>query len=417
MESFYASVQQRWPTGRLDYHWHVLPDPVQTRTALFEPYRELTHRDGLAPVSPNWYHVTVLHSVPVDEVTASELDSRLTRSVTQVAANTTVREQSTEIHRIGARTLHEPGTDAWSIAAGTWRALHRRQQPPDTIGPAVLAAVLARYDHVHDLAALPCQPQVPVTDTDCLHTWALRVYHAHISDVVQQWLTGLSQALADLTSAQATGTDYAVALPLWPPTRDCDAPLAFLTQFPLLAAVDRYVGRHPDWWGHADGNTFRWQDGYETHRPQIAIVRVPGYAAEQATAISPKLLVEPLPGGRAARATIRNLLTRCGLPLLPQDVLSWVFWPHNSRVLWPHIRSLMRIRRSELQLQLAPAIPFRGTAVWLAAGSCDIDRGQRPQVWPCPLATAGPRDSVASRPQAGAAAPRPPSRSMRVGPR
>lgn len=74
MKSFYASVQQRWPAGRLDYHWHLLPDPAQTQTALFEPYQELTHRAGLAPVSPDWYHVTVLHSAPVDDVTASQLE-------------------------------------------------------------------------------------------------------------------------------------------------------------------------------------------------------------------------------------------------------------------------------------------------------------------------------------------------------
>jgi hypothetical protein len=40
----------------------------------------------------------------------------------------------------------------------------------------MLAAVLARYDHAHDLAALPCTPRVPITDTDCPHTWAQRVY-------------------------------------------------------------------------------------------------------------------------------------------------------------------------------------------------------------------------------------------------
>lgn len=253
-----------------------------------------------------------------------ELDSRLARAITHVTATTTALDQSTGIHRIGARTPHETGpgagADAWTIAAGIWRALHRRQQQPDTIGPSMLAAVLARYDHVHDLAALPCQPNLPVTETDCPHTWARRIYHAHIGDVVQRWSTDLSQALTDLTSEEAARTDYAVAVPLWPPTRDADAPLAFLTQFPVLAVVDRYIGPHPDLWGHGDGNTFRWEDGYATHRPQIAVVRVPEYAAEQVTAISPNLTVEPLTGGRTDRKMVRRMLARSGLPLLPEDL-------------------------------------------------------------------------------------------------
>jgi hypothetical protein len=26
LESFFDSIQGRWPAGRVDYHWHVLPD-------------------------------------------------------------------------------------------------------------------------------------------------------------------------------------------------------------------------------------------------------------------------------------------------------------------------------------------------------------------------------------------------------
>lgn len=64
MESFFAGVTQRWPAGREDYHWHILSPEQQTRTALWEPCREMTHREGLVPVEPAWYHVAVLHSAP-----------------------------------------------------------------------------------------------------------------------------------------------------------------------------------------------------------------------------------------------------------------------------------------------------------------------------------------------------------------
>ncbi|MEU1813540.1 2'-5' RNA ligase family protein [Micromonospora aurantiaca (nom. illeg.)] len=74
MDSFFDRVTHRWPAGRRDYHWHILPPLQQARAALFEPYRELTHREGLIPVEPAWYHVTVLHSAPVQQVTDGELE-------------------------------------------------------------------------------------------------------------------------------------------------------------------------------------------------------------------------------------------------------------------------------------------------------------------------------------------------------
>ncbi|WP_125804854.1 hypothetical protein [Actinoplanes sp. ATCC 53533] len=301
------------------------PVPALTGERLLEPFRG--NRKWSATVSGiRVARASVVAQITdiLDEVAAligdPELDSRLIRTIANVAAGTTAQAESAEIHRIGARDRHEAGADAWSIAASTWRTLHRRRCDPGTIDAPVLAAVLARYDHVHDLAALPCQPDVPVTDGDCPHTWARRVYHAYVTGVVQRWLTDLTQELANLTGDQATETQYALAVPLWPPTRAEDAPLAFLAQFPVVAAVDRYVGLHPSWWGHADGNTFQWEGGYGTHRPQIAVLRVPGYAAEQVAAVSPKLTAVPLSGGRTDRGIVRKRLARCGLPLLPQDV-------------------------------------------------------------------------------------------------
>ena len=74
MDDFFATVIDRWPAGREDLHWHLLPDPEQARAGLFEPYQELTHRDNVVPVAPPWYHVTSLHSVPAASLSAGQLD-------------------------------------------------------------------------------------------------------------------------------------------------------------------------------------------------------------------------------------------------------------------------------------------------------------------------------------------------------
>ncbi|MFB7630434.1 2'-5' RNA ligase family protein [Streptomyces sp. NPDC056149] len=74
MKDFFSTVVHRWPEGRDDLHWHILPDPAVVRRMLFEPYRELTHRPGLAPVRPENFHITLLHGPPVAEVTPQEID-------------------------------------------------------------------------------------------------------------------------------------------------------------------------------------------------------------------------------------------------------------------------------------------------------------------------------------------------------
>jgi len=126
VESFYATVRQRWPEGRLDYHWHVLPDPAQT--ALFEPYRDLTHRDGLVPVQPDWYHVTVLHSVPTDEVTTGQLEqivAQMRRRCTQIAGFDLVLDRPAA-GGVSVECAGRPGTAAralWQAAAASTAAV------------------------------------------------------------------------------------------------------------------------------------------------------------------------------------------------------------------------------------------------------------------------------------------------------
>ncbi|EST27416.1 2'-5' RNA ligase family protein [Streptomyces roseochromogenus] len=73
MRDFFSTVIHRWPEGRRDYHWHLLASPEWAEETLFEPYRELTHRPGLAPVRPENFHVTVLHGPPVEEMSEREI--------------------------------------------------------------------------------------------------------------------------------------------------------------------------------------------------------------------------------------------------------------------------------------------------------------------------------------------------------
>ncbi|GHE11339.1 2'-5' RNA ligase family protein [Streptomyces alanosinicus] len=72
-KDFFSTVIHRWPEGRRDYHWHLLAAPEWVKETLFEPYRELTHRPGLAPVQPDNFHITLLHGPPVEEMSEQEL--------------------------------------------------------------------------------------------------------------------------------------------------------------------------------------------------------------------------------------------------------------------------------------------------------------------------------------------------------
>lgn len=144
VESFYATVRQRWPEGRLDHHWHVLPDPAQTQTALFEPYRELTHRDGLVPVRPDWYHVTVLHSVPVDEVTTSQFEqivAQMRHRCTQIAGFDLTLDRPA-VGSLAVECAGRPGTAAravWQAAADSTAAI---------LGDKVPARPAVYYPHL-----------------------------------------------------------------------------------------------------------------------------------------------------------------------------------------------------------------------------------------------------------------------------
>jgi 2'-5' RNA ligase len=82
MEDFFATVTGRWPAGREDYCWHVLPGSATLPARLAGQYRELTHQPELAPVNADWMHLTVQHLAPGAEVGGAELGRmiRLVRS-------------------------------------------------------------------------------------------------------------------------------------------------------------------------------------------------------------------------------------------------------------------------------------------------------------------------------------------------
>lgn len=74
MEDFFVSVGESWPPGREDYHWHVLPGTELARERLARPYADLTSQPGLAPVRPEYMHITVQHIGAVEDIASDEMD-------------------------------------------------------------------------------------------------------------------------------------------------------------------------------------------------------------------------------------------------------------------------------------------------------------------------------------------------------
>lgn len=80
MEDFFAGVANRWPAGREDYCWLVLPDAEAAQECLLAPYSELTGWPGLVPVRAEWVHIIVQHLAPAAEIGGAEL-GKITRRV------------------------------------------------------------------------------------------------------------------------------------------------------------------------------------------------------------------------------------------------------------------------------------------------------------------------------------------------
>lgn len=126
MDDFFARVENRehaWPAGRADLHWHVLFDTEQVREMLTDPYRELTHRPGIAPVAPEWLHMTVLHSGPRADAT----DEEITQIVDRVRARAAdvepfeVTFAQPSPGNVAIECLGRPGAPARALWEMTWQ--------------------------------------------------------------------------------------------------------------------------------------------------------------------------------------------------------------------------------------------------------------------------------------------------------
>lgn len=73
VEDFFATIVDRWPAGREDYHWHVLPGSELQRQRTSRPYSEIIDQPGLATVQPSYLHITVQHFAQVSHVSDTEL--------------------------------------------------------------------------------------------------------------------------------------------------------------------------------------------------------------------------------------------------------------------------------------------------------------------------------------------------------
>ena len=128
MDDFFATLSPWWPPGRADLHWHLLPDPARLAAEVTGPYRDLTHRPGLAPVEPRWCHITIQDIAPAADITPEELD-RIVTQVRQACAGLTAPELTLgppELGRFGVGCPVTPAAGAralWEITAAASRAV------------------------------------------------------------------------------------------------------------------------------------------------------------------------------------------------------------------------------------------------------------------------------------------------------
>jgi 2'-5' RNA ligase len=174
MESFFAGLAERWPAGRADYHWHILPGPPGTAALLAAQYQELTGRPGLEAVPARWLHITVHHGPPVTAITATQA-AQMTARVAEACAGTApfaVTAGRAEAWHAGIvcpirpgqplRRLHQLTAAATAQITGTTPPDPAAYYPHLTIGYAT-----ARVDHRPLRAWLtdshPAEIALPVT--------------------------------------------------------------------------------------------------------------------------------------------------------------------------------------------------------------------------------------------------------------
>jgi len=126
LDDFFATVEEYWPAGREDYHWHVLPGSEPLRDRILRPYLRITDHPGLAPTLPAFLHVTIHHLAPVSELTGSELD-RIVGLVRERCADmapfavTVGRAEAWEHGVVCPVRPRFPLASLWRIATGAFR--------------------------------------------------------------------------------------------------------------------------------------------------------------------------------------------------------------------------------------------------------------------------------------------------------
>jgi 2'-5' RNA ligase len=143
MQSFFETVIHRWPAGQEDYHWHLLFPEDLVSQQLVEPYRGLTHgRDQLRPVPARWVHLTLLHSGPVGQISAAELDqiTDLVREQCTTVAPFSLTFDRPAVGRVAVECIARPGPPArqlWQITADATAAVTGTRFPliPDLYYP------------------------------------------------------------------------------------------------------------------------------------------------------------------------------------------------------------------------------------------------------------------------------------------
>lgn len=218
--------------------------------------------------------------------------SQVERALRVVETDTAVAEESDLLLAIsgcpGKDDLYRPAQrysqdSPWSIVATGWRSHHH--------SPVIFEALCNYLDqvfpHVHDLAAISCTEHTPPHDPDeCLHSWALRSAQAHRSSVVEEWLSRLDLALDSISSADqdpALNCTHLVAVPFWPPTSDGMEPVAYLSQFDVVA-----------------GPFERRREYYQT--PSVVVLRVPEWTAAHVEHLHRPLKVVAIDNDEAVQA-------------------------------------------------------------------------------------------------------------------
>lgn len=168
MDDFFSRVESRehpWPAGRPDLHWHVLFSTDKVRTALTGPYAELTHRPGLAPVPPEWLHMTVLHSGPAAEATDTEIRQIIdgVRGRTRDLAPFEMTFAQPSPGNVAIECLGHPGPPARALWEMTW------QQTSQVVGDRWPRIPGIYYPHLS--LAYAAGPKAAQVDRSALKAW------------------------------------------------------------------------------------------------------------------------------------------------------------------------------------------------------------------------------------------------------